>query len=110
MPQEDKQVKGIKKLIQAIGSFNFQQMLGSVPFLLFLALLAVVYIGNTHMAERYVREINRIDRELKELRWNYMSNKSDLMFNSKQSEVEEATADMGLRSLRNPPKKIVVQK
>ena len=50
----------------------------------------------------------KTNNSLKELRSEYITTKSDLMIISKQSEVAEATARMGLKELTSPPKKIVI--
>lgn len=82
----------------------------NMPFILFMAGLAVVYIYNTHKMETTTRDIDRLKNEMKEYRWKYMSAKSNLMYNSKQTEVAAAVEKMDLKELRTPPKKIVVTK
>ena len=47
--------------------------------------------------------------ELKEVRWNFMATKSDLMYKSKQTEVAKAVEGMGLKEITSPPKKIVIE-
>ena len=83
-------------------------ILKNVPFVIFLGFLATIYIANAHYAERNVRKIQIIQKELKELRWNYMSLQSENMYNSKRSEVIESVKDDGLTTIRNKPKKIIV--
>ena len=46
---------------------NYQSVVKQIPFFLFLALLAVVYIYNGHYADRTIRENSKTERELKEL-------------------------------------------
>ena len=43
---------------------RYQWMVRNLPFFLFLALLAVVYIYNGHYADRVVRDIGKTGREL----------------------------------------------
>ncbi len=85
-------------------------ILKNLPFLVFLGFLAVVYIANSHYAERNVRQIQELQKELKELRWFYMSLQSENMVNSMQSEVVDKVADNGLKLQRGKVKKIVVPK
>ena len=59
-------------------------------FFLFLAALAVVYIYNGHYADNLVRNIDRTNKELKELQYEYKTLKSEVMFRSKQSELAKA--------------------
>jgi hypothetical protein len=67
------------------------------------------YIANGYYAEKSVREISRINTELKELKSEYIISKSELMFMSNQSEVAHAVAPFGLKESTVPPKKIVVK-
>ncbi len=77
-----------------------------LPFLFFLALLAVIYIGNTYYAEKKIREINELKNELKELRYDYITSKSELMFHSKQSEIVNMLRSTGIKESKEPPRKI----
>jgi hypothetical protein len=79
-----------------------------LPFVLFLAFLAVMYIANGYYADDKIREANRLSNELKELRSEYISTKSELMFAGKQSEVAKAAARLGLKEPVVPPVKILV--
>ncbi len=79
-----------------------------LPFILFLTLLAIFYIGNSYYAEKTIREVDALNKELKELRSEFITSKSALMFRSKQSEVASAVADLGIEESRIPPKKIVI--
>jgi hypothetical protein len=85
-------------------------ILKNLAFLVFLGFLAVIYIANSHYAERNVREIQELQKDLKELRWFYMSLQSENMVNSMQSEVMDKIADDGLKLQRGKVKKIVVSK
>lgn len=80
-----------------------------IPFILFLTLVGLGYIANGYYAEKSVREISRINTELKELKSEYITTKSELMFMSNQSEVARASAPLGLKESIVPPKKIVVK-
>lgn len=83
-----------------------------IPFILFLVLVAIIYISNTYYAEKILRKTNAVNNEIKELRSEYITSKSDLMFISKQSEVARAAADMkiGIKESVVAPKKIVIEK
>lgn len=80
-----------------------------LPKIFFVLVLGLVYIGNTHYAEETVREINRIQVEVEDLRADYTTLKADLMFSSKQSEVARKVKPLGLRESLNPPYKVVVK-
>src|SRR5688572_26249005 len=79
-----------------------------LPKIMFVMLLCVIYIGNTHYGERTTREINKAQSEVEDLRADYTTLKADVMFASKQSEVARRTREMGLRESLKPPFKIVV--
>jgi hypothetical protein len=82
---------------------NYQSIVRQVPFFVFLAVLAVIYIYNGHYADKTTREISRTTRELKELQYEYKSVKGDVLFRSKQSELVEAVKPLGLRELVTEP-------
>jgi hypothetical protein len=82
------------------------QYLPKIFFVLFLGLL---YISNSHHAEKTVREIHRIEEEVEDLRADYTTLKSDLMFSSKQSEVARKVKEFGLKESLTPPQKIEVE-
>lgn len=79
-----------------------------LPFLVFLCVLGMIYIANSHMAVKSIRDIDRLNKEVKELSWEYKSLKSDLMFRSKLTEVAKKVDTLGIKELIEPPKKIVV--
>ncbi|MGB3005462.1 MAG: FtsL-like putative cell division protein [Chitinophagaceae bacterium] len=82
---------------------NYQSIVKQVPFFLFLALLAVVYIYNGHLADKTIRNINRTAKEVKELQYEYISVKSKVMYQSKQSELIKAVEPLGLKELVQSP-------
>jgi hypothetical protein len=80
-----------------------------LPKILFVIVLGLIYIGNTHYAEQTVRAINSIQVEVEDLRADYTTLKSDLMFSSKQSEVARKVKPFGLKESLTPPYKVVVK-
>ena len=82
---------------------NYQWVVKNFPFFLFLSLLAVVYIYNGHYADKTVRDINTVNRELDELNYEYKTLKSEVMFRSKQSELSKAVEPLGLKEIMVPP-------
>ena len=79
-----------------------------LPFLFFLTFLGLVYIANTYYAEKMVRINDRTARELKELRYEHITIKSQLMTLSKQSEVAKRLAGTGIKETVVPPEKIFI--
>lgn len=82
----------------------------NLPFILFMVALATVYIANARYAERNVREIQDLQEKVKELNYEYMSLKSELMQSSMESEVAKKVANQGLYPLQDKPFKIILNK
>jgi hypothetical protein len=82
---------------------NYQSIVRQVPFFLFLAMLAVIYIFNGHYADKTIRKINGLTKEVKELKYEYVSVKSEVMFRSKPSELVKAVEPLGLKELAEAP-------
>jgi hypothetical protein len=79
-----------------------------LPKLLFVMLLTLLYIGNTHYGNRMNRNIQRLKLETEDLRADYTTLSSDYMEASKQSEVARKVAAIGLIESSSPPFRIVV--
>ena len=78
-----------------------------LPFIAFLSLLAILYISNTYYAEKTIRKINSLTIELKELKAESITARSDRMFKSKQSEVAKVVEKIGLKESIEPPVKLI---
>ena len=81
----------------------------ALPFVLYVALLGMIYIGNRHLAEKNIRDIDKLTKDVKELSWDYKSTKADLAFKSTLSEVEKRTDTLGIKTSMQPPQKITVK-
>ena len=82
---------------------NYQSVVQQLPYLLFLAVLAVVYIYNGHNADKLVRKTTKAARELKDLQSEYKSVTGDVLLRSRQSELVEAVKPLGLQVLTTEP-------
>lgn len=102
-----KKKKTLKDYLQ-VGNISAGLVLKNLPYVLFLGFLLVVYIANTHYAEKKVRQIQKMESQVKELRWHYISLKTELMYKSKRSEVVRDVKSDGLRPVKGKPKKIEV--
>jgi len=78
----------------------------NIPFALYISVIGGFYIANTYNAERTVRETSITTKELKELRSEYISLKSELMFHSNQSQVAHLVDPIGLKEAKVPPFKL----
>jgi len=79
-----------------------------MPFIIFIAFLGMVYIGNRHFTEKNIRNIDKLNKEVKEMRWDYKTLKADLMLKSTQTEVAKKVDTLGLKEPVEPPKKLMV--
>ena len=100
-------MRSVLKPLNIFSYVNKEMIIQNMPFLFFIVLLAGLYIWNTHYTVKTISEINELEEELKELRWEYMTNHAELMNISKQSEVAKKVEVLGLKELKKPPFKIV---
>lgn len=103
-----KKKQGIAKYFE-LSYWSSDLILKQLPMILFLGFLGMVYIANAHLSERNVRHIQVMTKDIQELRWQYMSLKAEIMYNSKHSEIEDQVKAIGLRTLNGKPQRIVVK-
>ena len=60
-----------KKARRRLKWFQYQWILGNVPYFLFLSVLAIVYIYNGHYADKTLRSISKMGRELKDMQYEF---------------------------------------
>ncbi|WP_026899032.1 FtsL-like putative cell division protein [Daejeonella oryzae] len=90
------------------GMLSKQAATDMLPFIIYMAFLGMIYIGNRHFAENNIRDIDKLNKEVKELSWDFKSIKSDLMLKSTQTEVGRMVDTLGLKEPVAPPIKIVI--
>jgi hypothetical protein len=100
---------GLEKKLKLESYFEEGFPVQHLPKIIFVMALGLFYIGNTHYAEKTVRKINNTQAEVEDLRADYTTMKSDLMFASKQSEVAKKVKVFGLEESLEPPHKIVIE-
>jgi hypothetical protein len=104
--QENTKERDLKKTLRTLRFkrwLNYQSIVKQIPFFLFLAFLAIIYIYNGHYADRTIRGINQTAKDVKELQYEYKTVKSEVMFRSKQSELVKAVEPLGLKELTVAP-------
>ena len=104
-----KQARNFVRFMGVFGVFDRNQIVHAMPFILFVTLLIMFYIGNSYYAESTIRKIDKIKIELNEKRAEYISSESDVMFRSKPSEVAKAVEPMQIKEPLEPPTRIVVR-
>jgi len=80
----------------------------NILYFVMLFLLAMLYISNNFIAQNKVKKIDNISKELKDLRDEHISTKSDLMFFTKQSELAKRLSEREIKEANTPPFKIYV--
>lgn len=88
--------------------FKADKLIGNLPYFILLTALGIIYIGNAHYHLQLERNIDKKETQLKELSWEYMTIKSEVMYESKQSEVAKKVEVLGLKPLTEPPKIIEI--
>lgn len=89
---------------------TYAQVMHNFIFVAALVLVGVIEIFNTHLAVRLNRNIAKKQEIIKELRWEYLSVKTEMNLKSKQSELQKILEPYGIKSPQEPPKKIEVKK
>jgi hypothetical protein len=84
-------------------------MTGNLPFFLFLGFLAILYIANAHRSERKIRNIQAFQKEMREIKGIYLSLQSEIMVQSKLSELSKRVESLGLVTTGEPPKIVNVK-
>lgn len=87
---------------------NYGWVVKNIPFFLFLAMLAVLYIANGHVADKTIRDISTTSNQLKELQYEYKTVKSEMMYKTREAAMVGAAAPLGLKISPEPPMHIVV--
>lgn len=105
--KEQKKTMSPKRMLDSL-SIDFD-LVAVIRVTFFSAALLMPYIYITHRSERNVRKLDELNRELKDLRAEYITLKSEHMSASKQSDVAARLAEHGLEELNAPPSRIVVK-
>jgi hypothetical protein len=111
--QEQKEIKAFS--LKGIFSGRILTQAGVVrqfPYILFLTMLALFYIGNRFHAERLVRKLGKLQTEVKDLCSEQVTTASELMNISRPSEVIKLVGekDIGLELPETPPEKLIKRK
>lgn len=86
-----------------VDKISYHGIVNNIPFLLFIAILCTLYIANTSKAVSMMRELAIKNKELKELRWEYLDVQSRLMKATSESELTQKAAALKLKPLDKPP-------
>ncbi|MBX2844174.1 MAG: hypothetical protein KTR26_20580 [Flammeovirgaceae bacterium] len=90
-------------------AFDDKTAIKYVPYFFFLTFLGVIYIANTYYADRVVREINLLEKDVEKLRVNYGSRKYEYINMSKRNEIVNQVKGLGLIENDKPVIKIEIK-
>ena len=103
---------GIAKSLTAVFAGNFlgnDKIFKQLPFIFFLSFIALFYIANGYWADDKIRQLNSLATEIKELRNEQISVRSELDFAKQEEQIIPAAKNIGLLECRTPPMKILVR-
>jgi hypothetical protein len=90
-------------------AINYTWILKHFSFLMFLALLAIIYIANGHWADNTIRDISVTAKQVKDMEYEYKNLKSLEMYKSREFQVTQAAASLGLKPAAVPPVKLEME-
>ncbi|HMG16002.1 MAG TPA: FtsL-like putative cell division protein [Saprospiraceae bacterium] len=90
--------------------FKFQpdQILIHTKFLLFVFSLVMVNIAVGYYTNDKITQIQTMEKEIKDLRWQYISIESSMLSEAKESQISERVASLKLEVSKDVPKTIVI--
>jgi len=77
-------------------------------YIVFLAVLAVIYIGNSFFAIRSLRNIDSMERSIKLKKVEFITARAQLVDSTKQSRIAKKVAPLGLKEAIEPPQLIFI--
>lgn len=83
-----------------------RMLMANLPYIGFIAGLMIIYIANSHYAVKTIKEINVMQEQMKKLSWESNARKSELMYNTMQSQISNRVGHTGLNELTEKPKKL----
>lgn len=91
-----------------VDKISYKGIVSNVPFLAFIVLLGVFYIANNNAAIETQRELDKQQKNLKELKWRNMDAQSKLMNAGMEAEIIRKGAIIGMQPLMMPAYKIII--
>lgn len=76
-------------------------------FALFLGVIGLAYIWNSHYAEKQIKELDALETSVKSLKSRYLLKQSTLSAGTRLSEVKDVVDTLGLRPLNAPAYRLV---
>jgi len=85
--------------------FSSEKIEKHVFYMLFAVLLVIIYIGNGYHAYTLDKQNKRIDKEIKELRAEFVSTQATLIEKMKYTNIQKQIAEkaIDIQEIKNPP-------
>ncbi|MEL6674901.1 MAG: FtsL-like putative cell division protein [Bacteroidota bacterium] len=80
---------------------------GYLRFMIFLTMIGMAYIWNSHIAERQIDDMETYRQEVKELKSQYLLEQATLSAGTRFSEIKPMADTLGLKPLGEPPLQLV---
>jgi hypothetical protein len=105
MEEQQQYIKNKNSLLTGLGSslFYYKWITKNIGFFLFVAALAVVYIANGHKADKTIRDINTTAKNVEDMKYEYKTLKSEMIFKCREDEVVKGALPLGLQLPTQPP-------
>ena len=81
----------------------------NISFIFFIGVLGLLYIGNSHYAEKQARTIRKEEAKVQSLKREHMQVLSTLMHEKKHTRIESEVKSLGLAPPQSRPYRIVVK-
>jgi hypothetical protein len=109
---EEKEYRKINLKGILSGRLGKDVFLTQFPYFVFLAILGIIYITNRYSAEKTMRNDQKLQKELKELRAESLTTAAELTNASRQSQVAKLVEEnkLDLKESLVPPKRIKLRK
>jgi Ca2+/Na+ antiporter len=96
-------VSKLSTLIFGAGFLEDKKNTPVLRYLIFLCLLFMIYIFYGYRSEKQIRKANKLEKEVNELRSEFIFSTGELMFLKKQSNLSEEVKKLGLKASTTPP-------
>jgi hypothetical protein len=97
-----------KDVNRKYSSVSIMIMWKNKMYLLFLFGLMLLYIGNVQYAEYRIRKTQDLEKEITQLKWNYWTMKSGMIYDGMEEEVGKKVSGKQLIIKEQAPKVLVL--
>ena len=91
-------------------SLNKENANKMIPFVLFVSGWMILYIANHQYGEKTLGKMDKLHKELKELKADFYTSNAELSDQTIQSQVTKKVEPLGLKELTSPPQRMKLLK